>query len=91
MWFILVGPRAAKFKDYIRDSGRLADWPIDPDGAYLYPGLYRDITTSKRNALMWEDTHYAWRLNMEKAHALAQKKNDGPIFLKKPAPKVRLL
>lgn len=69
-----------EIKDYIRDSGRLADWPIDPDGAYLYPGLYRDITTSKRNALMWEDTHYAWRLNMEKAHALAQKKNDGPIF-----------
>ncbi len=63
-----------EIKDYIRDSGRLADWPIDPDGAYLYPGLYRDITTSKRNALMWEDTHYAWRLNMEKAHALAQKK-----------------
>ena len=45
------------------------DWPRDPDGAPLYPGLYRDLADSRRKKLMWEGTPYSWRLNMEKALA----------------------
>ena len=47
------------------------DWPRDPDGAPLYPGLYRDLPDSKRKALMWEGGAYAWRLDMQKALARA--------------------
>jgi glutamyl-Q tRNA(Asp) synthetase len=42
-------------------------WPRDPDGAPLYPGLYRHLPDSKRRALMWEGGSYAWRLDMQKA------------------------
>ena len=42
-------------------------WPRDPDGAPLYPGLYRDLPDSRRRALMWEGDNYAWRLDMQKA------------------------
>lgn len=49
------------------------NWPRDPDGAPLYPGLYRDLPDSKRRALMWEGGSYAWRLDMQKAlEAVAQ-------------------
>ena len=51
------------------------DWPRDPDGAPLYPGLYRDLADSQRKKLMWEGAPYCWRLDMEKALAQVQ----GPL------------
>ena len=45
-------------------------WPRDPDGAPLYPGLYRNIPEAERRRLMWEGGSYAWRLDMQKALAL---------------------
>lgn len=64
----------------IADSGIGLDrWPRDPDGALLYPGLYKDISPSQRNDLMWEGRSYAWRLDMEKAVELAEKTSGGPI------------
>ncbi|MBD3666541.1 MAG: tRNA glutamyl-Q(34) synthetase GluQRS, partial [Kangiella sp.] len=64
----------------IADSGIGLDrWPRDPDGALLYPGLYKDISPSQRNDLMWEGRSYAWRLDMEKAMELAEKMSGGPI------------
>ena len=50
------------------------DWPHDPDGAPLYPGLYRDISEQRRKELMWESGTYAWRLNIKKALKLAEDK-----------------
>ena len=45
-------------------------WPRDPDGAPLYPGLYRNIPEAERRRKMWEGGSYAWRLDMQKALAL---------------------
>lgn len=56
------------------------NWPRDPDGAPVYPGLYRDISTEHRQSLMWRGGGYAWRLRMHRAIAEAEKLNDGPIF-----------
>lgn len=56
-------------------SGGMRHWPIDPDGAPIYPGLYRDTPADTHNRLMWEERDHAWRLNMQKAHALAEQKN----------------
>lgn len=46
-------------------------WPRDPDGAPVYPGLYRDIPEARRKELMWEGRPYAWRLDMARATAEA--------------------
>ncbi|HEX7776008.1 MAG TPA: tRNA glutamyl-Q(34) synthetase GluQRS [Parvibaculum sp.] len=66
--------------DAIEASGvGLARWPVDPDGAPLYPGLYKDIPKAELNRLMWEGRSYAWRLDMEKALARAEELNGGPV------------
>lgn len=66
--------------DAIQASGiGPARWPVDPDGAPLYPGLYKDIPSTELNRLMWEGRSYAWRLDMEKALAIAEDINAGPI------------
>lgn len=60
--------------------GGLKAWPRDPDGALLYPGLYRDISQAKRQNLMWEGRDYAWRVDMQKAQAIAETNNGGPLY-----------
>jgi len=66
--------------DAIETSGiGHARWPTDPDGAPLYPGLYKDLPPSELNRLMWEGRTYAWRIDMEKALAEAEAKAGGPI------------
>ena len=66
----------ADIRDYINSQpgGREA-WPLDPDGAAIYPGLYKDISPTKRDSMMWEGGNYAWRLDSEKAAGLARHKN----------------
>lgn len=66
----------ADIRDYINSQpgGREA-WPVDPDGAAIYPGLYKDISPTKRDSMMWEGSNYAWRLDSEKAAGLARHKN----------------
>lgn len=60
-------------------------WPRDPDGAPLYPGLYRTdletscISTEKVQRLRATGHPYALRLNMAKAHHMAREKNNGPL------------
>lgn len=67
--------------DAIEASGiGSARWPVDPDGAPVYPGLYKDLPAAELNRLMWEGRSYAWRLDMEKALAHAEGLNGGPIF-----------
>jgi glutamyl-Q tRNA(Asp) synthetase len=56
-----------------------ATWPRDPDGAPLYPGLYRDLPDSDRKRRMWEGTNYAWRLDMKKALAWVEKNISEPL------------
>ena len=50
------------------------NWPQDPDGAPVYPGLYRHLADSERKRLMWEGDSYAWRLDMQKALTVAHEK-----------------
>lgn len=54
-------------------------WPRDPDGALLYPGIYKDLNASERSTLLWEGRSYAWRLDTGKATALATEKHGRPI------------
>jgi glutamyl-Q tRNA(Asp) synthetase len=69
-----------EINDAIETSGiGHARWPVDPDGAPLYPGLYKDLPTAELNRLMWEGRTYAWRLDMEKALTKAEEINGGPI------------
>ena len=49
------------------DGGR--NWPRDPDGAPLYPGLERRLGQRERDRRMAEGEPFAWRLDMEAAMA----------------------
>ncbi len=69
-----------EIRRHIETQKRRADWPVDPDGVFIYPGIYRDIDPVKRNELMWEDGSYAWRLNMRKAFKLAEEIQTTPLF-----------
>ncbi|MBB4005673.1 MAG: tRNA glutamyl-Q(34) synthetase GluQRS [Aurantimonas endophytica] len=42
-------------------------WPLDPDGAPVYPGLDRQLSTKERERKMSDGERFAWRLDMEKA------------------------
>lgn len=55
-------------------GGRQA-WPLGPDGAPVYPGLCKHMSQAERNKKLWEGNDFAWRLDMEKAFALAQQKH----------------
>lgn len=57
----------------------LQNWPVDPDGAPLYPGIYKDISRERLNDLMWDGRTYAWRLDTERALAEAERIACGPI------------
>ncbi|MER0237943.1 tRNA glutamyl-Q(34) synthetase GluQRS [Fulvimarina sp. MAC8] len=46
-----------------------SDWPRDPDGAPLYPGLDRAMPEEERQRRMAAGERYAWRLDMEAAMA----------------------
>ncbi len=43
------------------------DWPCDPDGAPLYPGLHKALTATERSTLAGEGREPALRLDMEAA------------------------
>ncbi|HKJ60689.1 MAG TPA: tRNA glutamyl-Q(34) synthetase GluQRS [Hyphomicrobiales bacterium] len=51
----------------------------DPDGAFLYPGLHRDMPHDERQARIASGESYALRLDMRKAVALAGEMAGGPI------------
>jgi len=57
----------------------LRNWPVDPDGAPLYPGIYKNMAPAERSRLMWEGRTYAWRLDMEKALAKAEEIAGAPL------------
>lgn len=64
----------------LRDThGTATHWPRDPDGAPVYPGLYRDLHEAEQKRRMWEGGSYAWRLDMQKALEAASQKSDEPL------------
>lgn len=66
--------------DAIRETGiGLERWPRDPDGAPVYPGLYRGLPQVKLKALLMEERSFAWRLDMTKAIGQAERIAGGPI------------
>ena len=44
-------------------------WPMDPDGAPLYPGMAKSLTAAERTARIATNAPYAWRLDMAAATA----------------------
>ena len=58
----------------------LSTWPIDPDGQYIYPGVYKNISKANRANLMLSGKDFSWRLNIEKALIYAEEKYGGKIF-----------
>jgi glutamyl-Q tRNA(Asp) synthetase len=42
-------------------------WPVDPDGAPLYPGVDRLLSPRERKRRIGNGEPYAWRLDMERA------------------------
>ena len=63
----LVYPCWATRREILSAIDDKKNWPRDPDGAPLYPGLYRHVPDRRRKELMWEGTPYCWRLDMDKA------------------------
>lgn len=75
----LVYPCWATRREILAAIADPATWPRDPDGAPLYPGLYRDLPDRERKRRMWEGSDYAWRLDMKKAVAWVQKNTPQPL------------
>lgn len=74
------GATRQEIRHYIdAQLGGRHDWPVDPDGAPVYPGICRDISSEAQNTLMCEGGSYAWRINMRKARDLAEKNNGEPL------------
>ena len=57
----------------------IADHPVDPDGAPLYPGLSKGLAPSECETLVEQGKPYALRLDMDKAVAMARDKHAGDI------------
>lgn len=51
----------------------------DPDGAPLYPGLYKNLSEAEQKALISAGKPYALRLHMEKAIARAEALSGSPL------------
>jgi glutamyl-Q tRNA(Asp) synthetase len=48
----------------VEREARGENWPRDPDGVPLYPGLDKALSRRKREALIAEGRPFAWRLDM---------------------------
>ena len=57
-----------------------SSWPIDPDGQYIYPKIYKNISKAERSNLMLSGLDFSWRLDIEKAISFAQDKLGNKIF-----------
>jgi glutamyl-Q tRNA(Asp) synthetase len=56
-----------------------ARWPRDPDGAPIYPGLYKRLDRRELDRLLGAHRAHAVRLHMDRATALAERIAGGPI------------
>lgn len=55
--------------------------PTDPDGAPLYPGLYKNLSHTAFLKRQGNGERFALRLDMEKALAFITQKGLGPLFI----------
>ena len=39
-------------KSIIQNKNSYRNWNIDPDGQYIYPGIYKNISSAERSGLM---------------------------------------
>lgn len=61
-------------KEIKKNLDSLSSWPIDPDGQYIYPGIYKEISKLKKSNMMLSGLDFSWRLDVNKAIAYAQEK-----------------
>ena len=61
-------------KEIKKNLDNLSSWPIDPDGQYIYPGIYKEISKLKKSNMMLSGLDFSWRLDVNKAIAYAQEK-----------------
>ena len=64
----------------MKKSSSKSSWPIDPDGQYIYPEIYKNISKAERSNLMLSGSKFSWRLNVKKAMNFAQEKLGNKIF-----------
>jgi len=55
----------------VAERGADGNWPRDPDGAPLYPGIAKSLAAHERERLLRSGAPYALRLDMEAARQLA--------------------
>ena len=67
-------------KTIIESKGKLKNWPIDPDGQYVYPGIYKGISPAKKSGLMLSGKDFSWRLDTIKATKFAEDKIKSKIY-----------
>ncbi len=60
--------------------------PRDPDGAPLYPGIYKHASEATCRALKARGVPYARRLHMDRAAALAKEMAGGPLSFQEMSP-----
>jgi glutamyl-Q tRNA(Asp) synthetase len=79
----------AEIAKQVAEREELAPWPRDPDGASIYPGAAKSLSSAARDRLIESGAPYALRLDMAKACSCAGKLNwiehgDGPDGQKGP-------
>ena len=67
-------------KSIIQNKNSYRNWNIDPDGQYIYPGIYKNISSAERSGLMLSGKDFSWRLDMEKAINYAENKLNSKIY-----------
>ena len=60
-------------------SDRGENWPRDPDGRPLYPGTCRHMDPAERAERLASGEEHAWRLDMEKAAGLIERRHQAPL------------
>ena len=70
-------------KKYKSNKVKHSKWPIDPDGQYIYPGIYKNISPAERSGMMLSGKDFSWRLDVGKAINFAQDKIKSEIFFMK--------
>jgi glutamyl-Q tRNA(Asp) synthetase len=79
----------AEIAKLVAEREELAPWPRDPDGASIYPGTAKSLSSAARDRLIESGAPYALRLDMAKACSRAGTLNwieqgDGPDGQKGP-------
>jgi glutamyl-Q tRNA(Asp) synthetase len=75
----LLYPCFATRKDIREAVAKAPDAKFDPDGAPLYPGLYRGVAEETVARLMAEGRPYALRLDMERVLAEIERRGGDPL------------